>query len=62
MSKDTAHVPESWSPDGKTLLLSVVKRSSYAVAALSLMDKKVTLFDGIQSLNPPAATLSPDGR
>ena len=23
--KDTAHVPESWSPDGKTLLFSVAK-------------------------------------
>ena len=34
--KDTAHVPESWSPDGKTLLFSVAKGSSYAVAALSL--------------------------
>ncbi len=40
--KDTAHVPESWSPDGKTLLFSVAKGSSYAVAALSFTDKKVT--------------------
>jgi serine/threonine protein kinase/Tol biopolymer transport system component len=60
--KGTAHVPESWSPDGKTLLFSVAKGSSYAVAALSLTDKKVTPFDGIQSSNPPAATFSPDGR
>ena len=40
--KDTAHVPESWSPDGKTLLFSVAKGSSYSLAALSLPDKKVT--------------------
>jgi serine/threonine protein kinase len=60
--KDTAHVPESWSPDGKTLLFSVAKGSSYAVAALSLPDKKVTLFGGIQSPFPPSATFSPDGR
>jgi serine/threonine-protein kinase len=60
--KDTAHVPESWSPDGKTLLFSIAKGSSYSVAALSLPDKKVTLFGGIQSPFPPAATFSPDGR
>ena len=60
--KDTAHVPESWSPDGKTLLFSVAKGSSYAVAALSLPDKKVTPVGGIQSAFPPSATFSPDGR
>jgi hypothetical protein len=60
--KDTAHVPESWSPDGKTLLFSVAKGSSYAVAALSLPDKKVTPVGGIQSPFPPSATFSPDGR
>ena len=60
--KDTAHVPESWSPDGKTLLFSVAKGSSYALAALSLPDKKVTPVGGIQSPFPPSATFSPDGR
>ena len=60
--KDTAHVPESWSPDGKTLLFSVAKGSSYAVAALSLTDKKVTPVGGTQSPFPPSATFSPDGR
>ncbi len=60
--KDTAHVPESWSPNGKTLLFSVAKGSSYAVAALSLPDKKVTPVGGIQSVFPPSATFSPDGR
>jgi eukaryotic-like serine/threonine-protein kinase len=60
--KDTAHVPESWSPDGKTLLFSVAKGSSYAVAALSLTDNKLTPVGGIQSSFPPSATFSPDGR
>jgi Tol biopolymer transport system component len=60
--KDTAHVPESWSPDGKTLLFSVAKGSSYALAALSLPDKKMTPVGGIQSSFPPSATFSPDGR
>ena len=49
-------------PDGKTLLFSVAKGSSYAVAALSLTDKKVTPVGGIQSPFPPSATFSPDGR
>jgi Tol biopolymer transport system component len=60
--KDTAHVPESWSPDGKTLLFSVAKGSSYTVAALSLTDKKWTPVAGIQSPFPPSATFSADGR
>ena len=60
--KDTAHEPESWSPDGKTLLFSVAKGSSYALAALSLTDKTVTPVGGIQSTFPPSATFSPDGR
>jgi serine/threonine-protein kinase len=60
--KDMAHVPESWSPDGKTLLFSVAKGSSYTVAALSFPDKKVTPFGGIQSLSPTAAAFSPDGK
>jgi serine/threonine-protein kinase len=60
--KDTAHVPESWSPDGKTLLFSVGTGSSYALAALSFPDKKVIPVGGIQSAQPPAAAFSPDGR
>jgi Tol biopolymer transport system component len=60
--KDMAHVPESWSPDGKTLLFSVAKGSSYTLAALSFPEKTVTPVGGIQSIYPPAATFSPDGR
>jgi serine/threonine protein kinase len=59
--KDTAHWPESWSPDGQTLLFSVAKGSSYSVEALSLKDKKVADFGGILSPFPPAATFSRDG-
>jgi serine/threonine protein kinase len=59
---DTAHVPESWSPDGKTLLFSVAKASTYTVAALSLPEKKVIAVAGIESAQPPSAAFSPDGR
>jgi serine/threonine-protein kinase len=60
--KDMAHVPESWSPDGKTLLFSVAKGSTYTVAALSFPDKKVSVLTGIESAQPPSAAFSPDGR
>ena len=60
--KDSAHVPESWSPDGKTLLFSVATGTSYALAALSLPAKTVTLVKGMESAFPPSATFSRDGR
>jgi Tol biopolymer transport system component len=60
--KDTAHVPESWSPDGKTLLFSVAKGSTYTLAALSFPDKTVSTLAGIESAQPPSAAFSPDGR
>jgi Tol biopolymer transport system component len=61
--KDTAHIPESWSPIGKTLLFSISKKSpAYSLASLLLPEKKVTPFAGITSIFPIAATFSPDGK
>jgi Tol biopolymer transport system component len=60
--KDTAHVPESWSPDGKTLLFSVVKGSSYSLAALAVAEKKVTAFAGVESSVLLGAAFSPEGK
>jgi Tol biopolymer transport system component len=66
--KDAVHLPESMSPDGKTLLFAVstgpaqFMNSTYSLAMLSLPDRKVTLFPGIQSIAPPAAAFSPDGK
>ena len=60
--KDTAEVPESWSPDGKTLLFSVAKGSTYTVAALSFPNKTVSTLAGIESAQPPSLAFSPDGR
>jgi serine/threonine-protein kinase len=60
--KDAAHIPESWSPDGKTLLFAISKKSmAYTLATLSVPGKKVMSFAGIASSSPTAATFSPDG-
>ena len=60
--KDTSHVPESWSPDGRTLLFSVAKGSSYLLAALAIAEKAMTPFAGVESSIPPGAAFSPEGK
>ena len=60
--KGTVHVPESWSPDGKTLLFSIVTGTNEALWTLSFADKKVAAFDAVRSINPVNATFSPDGQ
>jgi serine/threonine-protein kinase len=57
-----AHVPESWSPDGRHLLFSVVREASYSLWALSLVDKKTTPVGTVKSAEPIGAVFSPDGR
>jgi Tol biopolymer transport system component len=60
--KGVDHVPESWSPDGKTLLFSEGKGTSYALEALSLADKKAAPSGAVRSAEPIGAVFSPDGR
>ena len=57
-----AHLPESWSPDGKNLLFAEQKSSGYALFSLSLVDKKISQFGDVRSSGPPSAGFSPDGR
>jgi Tol biopolymer transport system component len=57
-----AHVPESWSPDGRHLLFSVVKEASYSLWTLSLDDKKTMPVGKVESVEPIGAVFSPDGR
>jgi serine/threonine-protein kinase len=62
-----AHIPESWSPDGRTLLFSIEKEPTpeapnYTLWALSLPDKHVTRVGDVGSTEPPQAVFSPDGR
>jgi serine/threonine-protein kinase len=65
----TAHVPESWSPDGKWLLLSATKESdsrstgfNVASLMLSVEDRKIVPFDDVRSTQPVNAAFSPDGK
>jgi serine/threonine-protein kinase len=58
----TSHTPESWSPDGKTLLFSVRRDNVYELHTYSVDDKRSTPFGGITSVYPLGATFSPDGR
>lgn len=58
----TSHVPQSWAPDGKTLLFTVIKGSSVSLWTFSLQDRRAVPYGGIESGNAVAATFSPDGR
>jgi serine/threonine-protein kinase len=57
-----SHAPESWSPDGRTLLFSVQKGSDISLSTLTLADRKATPYGDVRSSNPPGAVFSPDGR
>jgi Tol biopolymer transport system component len=57
-----AHIPESWSPDGRTLLFSAMKDAIFSLWTLSLDDKKVMPFGNVRSAEPIGSTFSPDGR
>jgi eukaryotic-like serine/threonine-protein kinase len=58
----TAHVPESWSPDGKTILFDVMKGTTAALWTFSLPDRRATPFGDVQSESVTASAFSPNGR
>jgi len=59
----TAHVPESWSPDGGTLLYSVSKGADRSLWTLSTRDHKSAPFSDVRATTLPSdAVFSPDGR
>ena len=58
----TAHVPESWSPRGETLLFSVEAGSDAELWMVTLRDRTATPFGDIRSSTPIGAVFSPDGR
>jgi hypothetical protein len=57
----TSHEPESWSPDGGTLLFRI-GGARYSSWSYSFMTHRIEPFGGIESDIPPNATFSPDGK
>jgi len=60
--KDTAHIPESWSPKGDGFLFRVTKGADMALWLFSLRDRKAMPFGAVRSASPTDAAFSPDGR
>jgi Tol biopolymer transport system component len=58
----SVHIPESWSPNGETILFTVTKDSVVSLWAFSLRDKRATEFGNVRSSTPTEATFSPDGQ
>ena len=59
---DESHIPESWSPDGSTLLYTVRKDGKYSLFMLSLADKTSHTFGDVHSAEPIEASFSQNGR
>ena len=58
-----AHIPRSWSPDAKTLLIGATKNFTKSLLIFSLQDQKtVPLVEEQDSVASPHAMFSPDGR
>jgi hypothetical protein len=60
--KDTVHIPEAWSPDGRHLLFSAVTREGATLWTLFLPERQTARFDDVTSSGPLNAEYSPDGR
>jgi serine/threonine-protein kinase len=59
----SAHIPRSWSPDGKILLIGVTKNFTKSLSIVFTQDRKtVTLRPEQNSVDSPDAIFSPDGR
>jgi len=56
------HTPQSWSPDGQTLLLDVKDKTRYTLMVLHSGAKAVAPFADVSSISETGATFSPDGR
>jgi len=60
--KGEAHVPESWSPDGRVLSFSVTRDSLNTLWTLDLGSKQAAPFGDVRSREPIGSAFSPDGR
>jgi serine/threonine protein kinase len=59
--KDAAHIPESFSPDGKHLLFAEVETGRHTLHVLSMEDKSRTPFGNVSSRERIGAVFSADG-
>jgi serine/threonine-protein kinase len=57
-----AHVPESWSPDGKHIAISEQKGAVFSLRILSMEDHTSVPYGGVESTEPIGAVFSPDGK
>ena len=57
-----AHIPDSWSPDGKALAYTAVKGSEAALWIYALQDKKASVFAEKAGALIGRAAFSPDGQ
>ena len=57
-----SHIPESWSPDGRHLLFTVLSKGRYSLRMLDRADRTITPVGGIESAEPIGAVFSADGR
>lgn len=58
----TAHIPQSWAPDGKTLLFTEARGAAFSLRAFSLQDRKAAPYGDVEATSPIFAEFSPDGR
>jgi eukaryotic-like serine/threonine-protein kinase len=60
--KGAAHTPQSWSPDGAHILVTVRKEQQFTLQTWSTRDRTLTPLGEVQSVEPTEAAFSPDGR
>jgi serine/threonine protein kinase len=58
----TAHIPQSWAPDGRTLVFTAIKGAKASLWTLSMANKQAAPYAGIEADGPISAAFSPDGR
>ena len=59
--KEEAHIPESWSPDGKYLSYAVLKNGWHTLWTLSIADGKAERFGDVESSEPLGSVFAPGG-
>jgi len=57
-----SHLPDGWTPDGKTLLFDVAQDGVFTLHSYSRVDGRVARFGDVRSIYPTTSVLSPDGR